>query len=81
MRISRRMAKREPHLFGPHAADYFLDTLHEQQGQRELEIAINRVYGTTADGLPQPSTRWTDRYVTWPAQRFFRKWFKERYGS
>lgn len=83
VRLSKRMAKRDPHLFGPRAADYFRDTLRLEAQQRETEAALRKVYGPPKPGDPPfVSTLWTDRYfhTTPEAQRIFRKWFKEHYG-
>jgi hypothetical protein len=76
------MAKRDPHIFGPHAHRYFLDTLEEERYERDWEVAIRKVYGPLAPGQRQPvSTLWTDRYEPDPSRRrIFLNWFKDRYG-
>ena len=84
LRIGQRLARRDPHIFGPHAQRYFLDTLRLEQQQRATEAALNQVYGPPAVGEPPPvSTLWTDRYFPQsPAQkRIHLKWFKEQYGK
>lgn len=83
LRLAKRMAKEDPHLFGPHARQYFLDTLQLEQEEREIEAAIRKVYGPLPPGESPPvSTLWTDRYHPQPEQRkLFLKWFHEKYPS
>ena len=81
VRISKRMAKRDPHLFGPHARAYYDDTVGLENFQREFDEALRKVYGPNPDDAsPRQSTIWTDRYINRPTQRSFRKWFKESYA-
>ena len=81
LRLAGRMAKQDPHLFGPHARRYFLDTLQREAEEQEIEIALRKVYGPPAPGQPaHVSTLWTDRYFPQPKQRrLFLKWFHEQY--
>ncbi len=81
LRLQARQAKEDPHIFGPHAQKYFLDTLEMEREQREREAALRRVYGPPKPGGPAfVSTLWTDRYVPEPKQRkMFLKWFHEKY--
>ena len=82
LRLARRMEKRDPHLFGPRARDYFLDTLSLERQQQEFEAALRKVYGPHDPTQPAPcSTLWTDRYhFTTPRQRrLFLSWFREQY--
>ena len=84
LRLARRMEKRDPHLFGPRARDFFLDTLRLEREQQENEAALRKVYGLPDPARPAPvSTLWTDRYhFTNPRQRRkFLKWFHEQYPS
>ena len=84
LRIHRRMAKRDPHLFGPHAGRYYLDTLRLAQEQQEIEAALCRVYGPPSPGESSSvSTVWTDRYVfrTPREHRLHLRRFKEHYGQ
>jgi hypothetical protein len=84
LRVVRRMEKRDPHLFGPHARDYFLDTLRIERQQQENEAALRKVYGPPDPSRPAPvSTLWTDRYhFSSPRQRrLFLNWFHEQYPS
>jgi hypothetical protein len=70
LRVARRMAREEPHLFGPHAHEYFLETLRMEEMHREAEAAILKVYGPPAPGEPQRvSTLWMDRYCLPPKVR------------
>ena len=83
LRLRRRMAKEDPHIFGPRAGDYYLDTLKEEQRRREADAALRSVYGPPAPGEPEHvSTLWTDRYEIKPEQRkIFLKWFHEKYPT
>lgn len=81
IRLSKRAARKDPHLFGPRAPDYYRDTLRLVQEEKEDEAAIRKVYGPPAPGAtPYVSTLWTDRYVRRPRNRKrFLKWFQEHY--
>jgi hypothetical protein len=81
LHIARRMAKQDPHLFGPKARDYYLETLALERREQEMEAAIRKVYGPPPHGQPPPvSTLWADRYFPPPGQRrMFLKWFREHY--
>jgi hypothetical protein len=83
LRIANRMAKNDPHIFGPRAHDYYLDTLKMEQREKEAEAALDKVYGQPAPGGPQRvSTLWTDRYpLELKKSRLFLKWFHENYPS
>jgi hypothetical protein len=81
IRLTKRAAKDEPHLFGPRAPDYFRDTVRMEQQEKEFEAAIRKVYGPPDPASPfRGSTLWTDRYVIPPERRrLFLKWFNEQY--
>ena len=81
LRLQARMAKEDPHIFGPHAHQYFLDTLEMEREQQEAEAALRKVYGPPSPNQPKHvSTLWTDRYPPEPKQRrLFLKWFHEKY--
>ena len=82
IRQSKKMAKADPHLFGPHARAYYLDTLREDQQAQEIEAALEKVYGPDPDGAGQLRSVWQERYNIPPEERRnFLKWFKQRYGS
>jgi hypothetical protein len=84
LRIRKRMTKRDPHLFGPHAHRYYLDTLRLAQQQQEARAALAKVYGPSPPGAPDcTSTVWADRYVfrTPEQHRRHLRWFKEQYGK
>jgi hypothetical protein len=83
LRLETRKAKEAPHLFGPHAHKYFLDTLTMEREQQEREAALRRAYGPPKLGEPEfVSTLWTDRYYPEPGSRkMFLKWFHEKYPS
>jgi hypothetical protein len=83
-RMRERAARRDPHLFGRHASEYYQDTLRLEREQREIDAALDRVYGpdpaASASGGSRHSV-WTERYYIEPGQeRLFRKWFRETYG-
>jgi len=84
-RIHARLARKDPHIFGPHSHQYFLDTLEMEKAEKEIEAALRRVYGPPKSGEPvRASTLWTDRYN--PPQspklrRIFFKSFHEKYPS
>jgi hypothetical protein len=82
LRQTKKMAKADPHLFGPHARRYFQDTVHAVQQQAETDAAIRKVYGPPKpDDPPLPPGVWTQRYFLDPEWKGFRKWFRETYGS
>jgi hypothetical protein len=81
VRLLEKMAKREPHLYGPYADRYRRDTLEEVRFQAEMDAAICKVYGPPKPGDPPPRPdAWTQRYEIDPQWRGFRRWFRERYG-
>jgi len=84
LRLARRMEKRDPHLFGPRARDYFLDTLRLERQQQETQAALRKVYGPSGPAPPAPvSTLWTDRYhfSTPRERRLFLNAFRKQYPS
>ena len=84
LRVVRRMEKRDPHLFGPRARDYFLDTLAMERHQQEAQAALRKIYGPPDPTQPERvSTLWTDRYhfTSRRQYRMFLKWFHEQYPS
>ena len=81
LRIGQRMARRDPHLFGPRALDYYRDTLALERFEKETDAALLKVYGPAPPDQPKRvSTLWSDRYPDMP-DRLFRKWFHENYPS
>jgi len=82
IRLRRKAAKAGPHLFGPHAGAYYRDTLKLAAEQREIDAALEKVYGPGPAGEPCPSSVWTDRYSIPPESvKIHRKWFRENYGD
>jgi hypothetical protein len=83
LRIHGRLAKAEPHLFGPHSHQYYLDTLEMEREQKQREAALRCIYGPPKPGEPEfVSTLWTDRYYPPDdpeGRRIFFKWFHEKY--
>ena len=83
LRSAKRMARQDPHLFGPRAMDYYRDTLAKVEFEKEIWAAIEKVYGPPEPGHERPaSTIWSDRYFPPPERRrFFLKCFHEKYPS
>jgi hypothetical protein len=85
LRIQARLAKEDPHLCGPHARQYLLDTFRMEREEQEREAAIRKVYGPPKLGEPVWfSTLWSDRYnppEDRKGRRMFFKWFHEKYPS
>ena len=83
LRIAKRMAKQDPHIFGPHAHRYLLDTLELERREAETQAALRKAYGPPVPGEPvHVSTLWTDRYFpTRKARRIFLQHFHEHYPS
>ena len=82
LKLRKHAARRDPHLFGPHAHRYYADTLAEERRQREIELSLQKVYGPPRPGEDYESRQvWRERYEIQPGrERLFRKWFKENYG-
>jgi hypothetical protein len=83
VRMAKRAAKDDPHIFGPHASQYLRETLEFDAFYRELGPAMTKVYGPAAPGEPRPGHGlWTDRYFYRPEdKRRFLKWFREKHPS
>ena len=74
VRIARRMAKREPHIFGPQASGYLRETIEMAGQQDEFRRLLQRVYGDQA--TPIPSTVWSQRYPEFAGKvdKLVKKW-------
>lgn len=82
LRISKRLTKNDPHLFGPHAHQYYLDTVAQAQEAEIAEAALRKVYGPPQPGDPPPLPDvFTRRYFLDPQWKGFRKWFADCYGA
>jgi hypothetical protein len=82
LRQSRKMAAADPHLFGPHALDYYRDVLRMEKEQQVIQTALDKVYGTSPADAPRSSSVWREHYDIPPeGRKIFRKWFRENYGS
>jgi hypothetical protein len=82
IRLRRKSARDEPHLFGPHAGAYYRDTLKQEARQKEVEAALEKIYGPGPAGSTPPRSVWTERYSIPPeSMKIHRKWFRENYGA
>jgi hypothetical protein len=84
LRLARRMEKRDPHLFGPRARDYYLDTLWMERQHLEAQAALRKIYGPPDPSQPERAfTLWTDRYHFTSRRQYrrFLKWFHWAYPS
>ena len=63
------------------AAAYYQDTLREEQWRREVEAALDKVYGPVPPGAASSPSIWQERYAIPLAEmRFHRRWFRREYG-
>jgi hypothetical protein len=81
LRLAKKMAKEDPHIFGPCAQKYFVDTLEQERIEKEFEAVLARVRGS---GQPSKhahvSTLWRDRYFPRPEnRRMFLECFHRNY--
>jgi hypothetical protein len=82
IRLRRNAARDEPHLFGPHAGAYYRDTLKMEAQQKEVDAALEKIYGPDSPRSPRPTSIWTERYSIPPeSMKIHRKWFRENYGA
>jgi hypothetical protein len=82
IRLRRKTARAEPHLFGPHAGAYYRDTLKREAQQKEVDAALKKIYGPDPPGTPPAPSIWTERYCIPPERmKIHRKWFRENYGA
>ena len=79
---TKKLAKQHPHVCGPHARQYFLDTKQTAKVAAEAEAAIHKIYGPGKPGDPplRPGV-WTRRYFLNPEWKGFHKWFRKTYGN
>jgi len=77
---TKKLTKQQPHVCGPHASQYFQDTIQAAKVAAEAEAALHRVYGPCKPGDPPlgPGV-WTRRYFLDPERKGFRKWFRKNY--
>jgi len=81
LRERRQLARTHPHLYGRHAGRYYQDALREEQRNRLVDAALDKVYGRAAPGEPARPSVWQQRYEIPPDQmRVHRKWFRRQYG-
>jgi hypothetical protein len=82
LRLRRQAAKAEPHLFGPHAGEYYRDTQRLAAQDREVAAALDKIYGPAPPGSPTRPSVWEERYSIPPeSQKLHRRWFREKYGN
>ena len=79
---AQELAEDQPHIFGPHARQYFQDTIQAAKVAAEADAAIHKVYGPRKLGDPplQPGV-WTRRYFLDPEWKGFSKWLRRTYGD
>jgi hypothetical protein len=81
IRQSKKMARADPHLLGPHARAYYRDVLRQDEQAQLIKAALEKVYGPTPAGVGPLRSVWHESYDIPPEQRrIFFKWFKEHYG-
>jgi hypothetical protein len=81
LRLRHKAARDEPHLYGPHAERYRLETLQLEAREREADAALQAVYGPEPPDAPPHRFLWQERYEIPTSQMpVFRKWFRENYG-
>jgi hypothetical protein len=81
LRQHKKMARADPHLFGPHSHRYYLDTVQLDWEEKEIVASLRKVYGPPRPGDPPPGPDvWTERYFLNPQWKHFQKWFREHYG-
>lgn len=82
IRLRRKSARAEPHLFGPHAGAYYRDTLRRADQQKVAAAALDKIYGSAPPDSPPSPSVWDERYQIPPAgKKNHRKWFRETYGA
>ena len=81
LRLRKQSAAAAPHLFGRSAAAYYQETLRAEWRQREMDAALDRIYGPPTAGEPPRPSVWQERYEVPPDQmKFHRRWFRKQYG-
>lgn len=76
-KVRDRMALEDPHLFGPEAARYYRETVAEHHAARQIEAALDRVYGPSASAHSGWADRvWSDNYPTFQSAAEKQKWVK-----
>lgn len=84
LRQATKMARADPHLFGPHARAYYRDVFRRDSQAQLIQAALDKVYGPTPAGAAddQLGSVWQEHYHIPPEQRrVFFKWFRQHYGS
>jgi hypothetical protein len=50
--------------------------------QKEVDAALEKIYGPDSPRSPRPTSIWTERYSIPPeSMKIHRKWFRENYGA
>jgi hypothetical protein len=57
VRWRTRVAKQDPEIWGPCALQFQLAKLEEQKRQAEFDLALQRIYGVSADELEAASSQ------------------------
>jgi hypothetical protein len=81
IRQSKKMARADPHLLGPHARAYYRDVLRRDEQAQLINAALDKVYGPDPDQAARLGSVWQEAYDIPPEQRkVFFKWFRQHYG-
>ncbi|MGC3958721.1 MAG: hypothetical protein QM813_12510 [Verrucomicrobiota bacterium] len=83
LKIRDRMAREDPHLFGPEARAYLRETVAEHDCALQVEAALAQVYGSDYDKHSSWADRvWSTAYPQFTSaaqkQKWIKKWSKFR---
>lgn len=74
-KVRDRMAREDPHLFGPDAPAYHRETVAEHRYATQIEAALTRVYGPAA--TPSEADQvWSQAYPVFHSAAEKQKWVK-----
>jgi len=75
LKISDRLAREDPHLFGPEAPAYFRETIAEHKWAVTIDAAVAQVYGAAATP-PDTHRVWSQAYPVFHSAAEKQKWVK-----
>jgi hypothetical protein len=76
-KVRDRMAREDPHLFGPDARSYYQETVAEHRRAVEIEAALTRVYGPSAPNETSWANRiWSENYPMFHSAAEKQNWVK-----